>query len=1192
MTAILLAVLTIALWCPDPALAQESVIDVGGSTYCRGKPVTIRGTNKADRLIGTPGNDVIAGFEGNDFIDGRGGNDTICAGSGNDTIVTRSGRDFVDGGKGNDRINAGDGNNKVIDKYGNNHITAGGGADAIYTGPGNDTIVSGDGDDIIRADGGNDNINSGGGNDNIRTDGGKDVIAAGDGDDVIDSGRGKDNVDAGSGHDVCRNAEVTLQCEDDGTSDGRPIADAGTDFNTLVGVRTQLDGSGSSDPDGDLITYLWTNLEKPDGSSASLDDPTSPSPSFVPDQAGPYTWQLIVSDGTHESLPDQVSITATPVSPPNANAGGDITAAVGNAVQLDGSASSDPQGLSLTFAWTFVQVPTGSARTDADIVDADKAQASFTPDVEGTFVLQLSIDNGFLKGEDTVEVEVTPSNVAPTADAGEDVYGPSGQPLTLDGSGSSDPDAGPQPLTYVWRFVSVPTGSARTDGDITNADKAQASFTPDIEGSYVLELKVNDGVLEATDNVMAVADDTPPTITFSSPADGSTQTTPRPAFAIDYTDAGSGLNLTTFKLAINSTDVTASSAIGPAQATYALGADLPAGANQAAAEITDRAGNRGVATSNFTITGGGPIFTAEADCSPLSGVVPLNVRFRSRGTFTGGSIVRYRWDFNGDGIFDTADAVAQDYTYTYTAPGSYTATLEVLNNLSQTATDSCAISAQGNAPTAAADVSPSNGPVPLDVTLSCTGSDPDGQIVLYEWDFEGDGTFDFSSATTGVTTHTYATAGQFTAVCRVTDNSGLTATARTTTTVIRPGPPGSPQVTASANPVSGDAPLQVSFDGVATDDGTITKYEWDFEGDGTFDSSSATTAQTSFTYQSAGIYAATLRVTDDAGLSSQDTVEILVGITANIEIADDTFEPGSGETATVRTTLSADVTAKVFLKNKAGTVVRTLFEGARTAGTYDDAWDGKNDAGQLLPEDAYYAVLQVTTNAQTITIDLTDTTGGDQYNPSRDRFPGTFAPFNDDLLRINFTIPESRGASEVTAFIGLFNQDTRFITLLDRVPLGVGEHTLFWDGLDANGKFAVPPAGDAFLFGLFALTLPDNAIFLKSRPGISNVSVDPNYFDPATPVFITPGHPTATVSFDLDKAATVELVVTNIETGVNLKTVEQPTMSPGSGKTITWDGKADSGLFADSGDYRLSVRAVDAAGSPSLTSHALVRVFY
>ena len=62
------------------------------------------------------------------------------------------------------------------------------------------------------------------------------------------------------------------------------------------------------------------------------------------------------------------------------------------------------------------------------------------------------------------------------------------------------------------------------------------------------------------------------------------------------------------------------------------------------------------------------------------------------------------------------------------------------------------------------------------ISFECYGQDPDGTIVLYEWDFDSDGVFDWSSTSSGKTVHTYTTVGDHPIACRVTDNSGDTDT--------------------------------------------------------------------------------------------------------------------------------------------------------------------------------------------------------------------------------------------------------------------------------------------------------------------------------------------------------------------------------------------------------------------------------
>ncbi len=91
-----------------------------------------------------------------------------------------------------------------------------------------------------------------------------------------------------------------------------PGANAGPDQTVLVTQAVTLDGSASSDIDGDPLTYQWSFVSRPLGSTAALSSPTAVNPSFTADKAGTYTVQLIVNDGTLDSAPDTVNIVAQP----------------------------------------------------------------------------------------------------------------------------------------------------------------------------------------------------------------------------------------------------------------------------------------------------------------------------------------------------------------------------------------------------------------------------------------------------------------------------------------------------------------------------------------------------------------------------------------------------------------------------------------------------------------------------------------------------------------------------------------------------------------------------------------------------------------------------------------------------------------------------------------------------------------
>ncbi len=694
-----------------------------------------------------------------------------------------------------------------------------------------------------------------------------------------------------------------------------------------------------------------------------------------------------------------------------------------------------------------------------------------------------------------------------------------------------------------------------------------------------------------------------PAITINSPANGASINTPSFTVQVAYSDALSGLDLTSFKVTIDGVDFTGLFDIKPTGASY--DATLALGQHTVAASIADKVGNSSQAASEFTITTGG--LQSLPGAVPTSGTIPLVVTFTAAGVNPGGAITRWRWDFQGDGIFDTDEVGIQPHSFTFTKAGIYQALLEITGNNGQTARAAIAITATNRPPTATADVNPSNGGLPLAVTLTGTGTSLDGTIVKYEWDRTGSGVFDFSSATTGNTTFTYTSEGTYNAVFRVTDNFGQTATAVATATAVRVGPAGSPtaRITNPAAPVSGNAPLVRAFNGTGTASAgrTIALYEWDFDGDGTYDFSSPTNPSTSVTYNSPGVFTARFRVTDSTGATGVDTVDIAVNLAATLTLTTDTLRPSNNETLNVRTTISGTVPVTVFIRNKGGQIVRTLVSNvSRLAGTYNDPWDGKDDSGTVLPEGIYYAILQYkNAGGQTRVVDLTTTTGNVLFIPNWDIvmsasgqhctntfFSCAVNPLANDFLQANFTLSQ---AGEVSISVRVINSNIEVVQLFDRQPFGRGiPYSAFWDGTDSTGKALQTPSGDGYLWGMTAFSLPTNGIFLEDSPEVSGVTATPNYFDAATGDFINPGNPTTKISYTLSKSATLVLQVFRSGTNALMQTVTQ-IASAGSG-VIAWDGHASNGLFADSGDYHLALKAIDSAGNQSIVRYVVVRVFY
>jgi K319L-like, PKD domain len=282
------------------------------------------------------------------------------------------------------------------------------------------------------------------------------------------------------------------------TANSAPVANAGNDQNASTGTVVTLNGSASSDADGDTLSYTWSLTSVPSGSNASLSSPTNVSPTFTADVDGTYVAQLIVNDGTVDSAADTVSvIAATANSAPVANAGNDQNASTGTVVTLNGSASSDADGDTLSYTWSLTSLPSGS---NASLTSPNNVSPTFTADVDGTYVAQLIVNDGTVdSAADTVSVIAATANSAPIANAGNDQNVTAGTTVYLDGSGSTDADG--DGLLYSWSFVSKPTGSLSEFDDETTVNPG---FTPDLDGSYVVSLIVNDGIEDSDPDTLTV----------------------------------------------------------------------------------------------------------------------------------------------------------------------------------------------------------------------------------------------------------------------------------------------------------------------------------------------------------------------------------------------------------------------------------------------------------------------------------------------------------------------------------------------------------------------------------------------------------------------------------------------------------------------------------------------------------------
>ncbi|MFD1513436.1 PKD domain-containing protein [Halomarina rubra] len=295
-------------------------------------------------------------------------------------------------------------------------------------------------------------------------------------------------------------------------------------------------------------------------------------------------------------------------------------------------------------------------------------------------------------------------------------------------------------------------------------------------------------------------------------------------------------------------------------------------------KLTDNGGETTTLRKRITVTNDAPV--ASFSVNPSTPVPDEEVSLdASSSSDSDGSIVEYDWDLDGDGSYTEYydDGSGQAEYISFDSAGTYTIGLKVTDNGGESRTIRKRIKVTNKPPEISFTATPSS-PVPDEqVTLDASGSsDSDGDIVEYDWDLDGDGSYtEYYDDGSGQTeTITFEKAGKYTIGLKLTDNGGETMTLRKTIEVTNEAPSAEFNYSLKSNGLTVELDAGDSSDS----DGSIVEYDWDLDGDGSYteyyhDGSGQTE---SISFDSAGSYKIGLKVTDNGGESTTKVQTIAV----------------------------------------------------------------------------------------------------------------------------------------------------------------------------------------------------------------------------------------------------------------------------------------------------------------------------
>ena len=565
--------------------------------------------------------------------------------------------------------------------------------------------------------------------------------------------------------------------------------------------------------------------------------------------------------------------------PPVANAGADQTTTLpANTAVLSGTGSNDPDGTITTYAWSKISGPnTGTIAT------ANTVTTNVTGLTQGVYRFRLQVtDNSGATAADTVQVTVNAApNQPPVVSAGADqtIALPINS-VVLSGS-ANDPDG--TITTYAWSKISGPNA-----GTIATANTVTTNVTGLTQGVYRFRLQVTDNSgATAADTVQVTVNAAPNQPPVANAGADQTITLPINNVVLNGSANDPDGTITTYTWSKISGPNAGTIATANAVTTNVTG--LTQGVYRFRLQVTDNSGATAADTVQVTVNAAPnqpPVANAGADQTIT---LPINnVVLNGSANDPDGTITTYTWSkISGPNAGTIATANAVTTNVTGLTQGVYRFRLQVTDNSGATADAIVQVTvnpAVNQPPVAnAGDHQVLRLPVNYTQLDGRSSADTDGRIMSYRWAYvSGPANFILNDPAAALTSLSGLVEGVYVFRLTVTDDNGAAHADDVTITVL---PPNQPPVAEAGNSIVMTLPTNATtLDGrVSYDpDGSIIRWQWTLiSGPAAPVIVNPNAAVTAVNNLIQGTYSFRLTVTDDAGATDSDEVQVIVNRPAN-----------------------------------------------------------------------------------------------------------------------------------------------------------------------------------------------------------------------------------------------------------------------------------------------------------------------